>query len=84
MGRHIQKKDRTMKCHVCGGEMAPTRSDMPFKLDQTRIVIIRDLPVLNCGQCGEHAFEDPVMQKIEATLARADRGAELEVVRFAA
>ena len=73
-----------MKCHVCGGHMTPTRSDMPFKLDQTRIVIIRDLPLLHCQQCGEHAFEDAVMKKIEVTLASVDRGAELEVVRYAA
>ncbi len=73
-----------MKCHVCTGSMTETRSDMPFKLDKTRIVIIRDLPVHQCNQCGEHAFEDSVMQRIEAALAKVDRGAELEVVRFAA
>ena len=72
-----------MKCHVCGGEMTPTCSDMPFKLDQTRIVIIRDLPLHQCMQCGEHLFEDAIMRKIETTLAKVDRGAELEVVRFA-
>lgn len=73
-----------MKCHVCGGHMNHAHSDMPFKLDRTRIVIIRDLPVLQCAQCDEQAFEDTVMRKIETTLADADRGAELEIVRFAA
>lgn len=73
-----------MRCHVCGGEMHETRSDMPFKLDRTRIVIIKDLPVLQCAECGEHAFSDPVMAKIEATLANSYSGAELEVVRYAA
>ena len=73
-----------MKCHVCGSHMSHAHSDMPFKLDRTRIVIIRELPVLHCAQCGEHAFEDAVMQKIETTLANVDRGAELEIVRFAA
>jgi YgiT-type zinc finger domain-containing protein len=84
MGRYLQKEDLTMKCHVCGGSMRPTRSDMPFKLDQTRIVIIRDLPVHQCSQCGEHAFDDVVMVRVEETLTKVDRGAELEVVRFAA
>jgi YgiT-type zinc finger domain-containing protein len=73
-----------MKCHVCSSTIIQTRSDMPFKFDQTRIVIIRDLPVHQCSQCGEHAFEDKIMQRIESTLAKSDRGAELEVVRFAA
>ena len=73
-----------MRCHVCGGIMRETRSDMPFKLDQKRIVIIKDLPVLQCGECGEHAFSDHVMAKIEETLAKSDSGAELEVVGYAA
>ena len=73
-----------MRCHVCGGNMQEVRSDMPFKLDSKRIVIIKDLPVLQCGECGEHAFSDPVMEKIEEALANSDSGAELEVVRYAA
>ena len=73
-----------MTCHVCGGEMREARSDMPFKLDRSRIVIIKDLPVLQCAECGEHAFTDPVMVKVEETLAKSDSGAELEVVQFAA
>ena len=73
-----------MKCHSCGGQMHETRSDMPFKLAPTRIVIIKDLPVLQCGECGEHAFSDPVMAKIEEALAKVDASAELEIVKFAA
>ncbi len=73
-----------MRCHVCGGEMKETRADMPFKLAAKRIVIIRDLPTLQCSQCAEHAFSDPVMAKIEAALAKADKGAELEIIAYAA
>lgn len=73
-----------MKCHACGGRMTETVSDMPFKLDAKRIVIIKDLPVYQCTECGEHAFSDPVMQKIEEALANADERAELEIVGYAA
>ena len=73
-----------LRCHVCGGKMHETRSDMPFKLGPTRIVIIKDLPVLHCGECGEHAFIDAVMAKIEEALAKVDESAELEIVKFAA
>ena len=73
-----------MRCHVCSGQMVEVRSDMPFKLDNSRIVIIKDLPVHQCAECSEYAFSDPVMAKIEATLAKSDSGAELEVVRYAA
>ena len=74
----------TIRCHVCGGQMHATRSDMPFKLDHKRIVIIRDLPVLQCAECGERVFADDVMRKIEAALAKVEPDAELEIVRYAA
>lgn len=73
-----------MRCHVCGGRMKETVSDMPFKLDRTRIVIMRDLPVLQCGECGEHAFRDDVMARVDEALKKVDRTAELEIVRYAA
>lgn len=73
-----------MKCHVCGGQMQEMHSDMPFKLDRTRIVIIKELPVLQCGECGEHAFTDTVMAKIDSALEKVDSEAELEIVRYAA
>ena len=73
-----------MKCRVCGGRMTEARSDMPFKLAPSRTVIIKDLPVLQCGECGEHAFSDVVMAKIEAALEKVEQSAELEIVRFAA
>lgn len=73
-----------MKCHVCGGEMSESHSDMPFKLAPTRTVIIKDLPVLLCSECGEYTFTDKVMAKVEEALAKVNSSAELEIVRFAA
>ena len=62
-----------MRCHACGGHMTAIVPDMPFKLDGTRIVIIKNLPVPQCGECGEHAFTDEVMSKIEVALAQVDQ-----------
>ena len=73
-----------MKCRVCGGAMEPAVTDMPFKTGEKRIVILKDLPVLQCGSCGEYAIEDAVMARIDAMLARADQQAELEIFRYAA
>lgn len=72
-----------MKCHVCGGAFEPSVADMPFKADVKRIVIFKDMPVLQCGSCGEYLIEDPVMAKIDAMLAKADQRAELEILRYA-
>ena len=73
-----------MKCYLCGGTMDSQISDMPFKLSPKTIVILKDLPVLQCNNCGEYAIEDPVMEKVEALLSRMDQEAELEIVRFVA
>ncbi len=73
-----------MKCHVCGGEMTATTSDLPFKLAPNRIIIVQDLPVFQCGQCGEYLLEDAVMARVEERLQGVDASAELEIVRYAA
>lgn len=73
-----------MKCHICGGDVQAATADMPFKLDFNRIVILKNLPVLQCGQCGEYLIEDPVMVRVEEMLDGVDASAELEIVRYAA
>jgi YgiT-type zinc finger domain-containing protein len=73
-----------MNCRVCGGALEPKVTDLPFKIGDTTIVIIRATPVLQCGQCGETELEGPAMQRVDSLLAAVDRSAELEVVRFAA
>ena len=47
-------------------------------------VILKNLPVLQCGHCGECATEDPIMEKVETLLSRVDQAAELKIVRLAA
>ena len=73
-----------MKCTVCGAAMKPVTTDLPFKLSNTHIVIVKQLPVLQCTACREYLIEDTVMAKVDGVLERADRTAELEVVRYAA
>ena len=73
-----------MRCHVCGGPLERTVTDLPFKRGAHRTVIVRDLPALVCGQCGEHVLEDDVMARVEALLEGLGDGAELEVIRYAA
>lgn len=73
-----------MKCQVCGGGMQSILSDMPFKTGSRSIVILKEMPVLQCGNCGEFLIEDSVMGQVDTILAKADQGAELEIVPFAA
>lgn len=73
-----------MKCTVCGARMRAISTDLPFKLSEARIVILKQLPVLQCEACREYLIEDTVMARIDSSLARADSTAELEVIRYAA
>lgn len=73
-----------MKCTVCGASMNRITTDLPFKLSEERIVIFKQLPVLQCRACREYLIEDAVMARIDTLLAEADSTAELEVIRYAA
>lgn len=59
-------------------------TDMPFKLSDRTIVILKDLPVLQCGQCVKYVIEDPIMEKVDSLLEKVDPAAELEIVGFSA
>jgi YgiT-type zinc finger domain-containing protein len=73
-----------MKCHICGSELIPIQTDLPFKVSEATIVIVKALPVLQCQSCGEYLLEDSVMQRVDEILDRADVRAELEIIRYAA
>jgi len=77
-------KEVIMKCTVCGARMRAITTDLPFKLSEQRIVILKQLPVLQCETCREYLIEDTVMTRIDTLLAQADSTAELEVIRNAA
>lgn len=73
-----------MNCQVCGGRMEALTTDLPFKLSQKTIVIVRELPVHQCGNCAQFLLDDAVMARVDQVLAAVDRSTELEVVRYAA
>ena len=73
-----------MKCHICGARMESVVTDLPFKISMKSIVILKDLPVQQCGSCGEYLLDDPIMERVEQILERVDPATELEIIRFAA
>lgn len=73
-----------MKCLVCGSRLQATTTDLPFKVTEKTIVILKQLPVLQCRGCSEYLIEDAVLAKVEDLLANADTTAELEIIPFAA
>ncbi len=73
-----------MRCGVCGSGLRPLITVLPFKVSDSTIVILKDLPVLQCDNCSEYLLEDSVMQRVEKILEGADAAAELEIIRYAA
>ncbi len=73
-----------MKCHICGAAMRAVVTDLPFKVSDSSIVVLKGLPVLQCGNCTEFLLEDCVMRRVETILEKADAAVELQVVRYAA
>ncbi len=73
-----------MKCTVCGAKMNHVVSDLPFKTTDHTIVILKGLPVLQCGNCTEYLIEDGILSRVDEILATVGATAELEVIRYAA
>jgi YgiT-type zinc finger domain-containing protein len=85
MGRRFEDKEAiNMKCHVCGSKMQKVTTDIPFKANQSTIVIMKDLPVYECENCSEHLLDDPVLKRVEKIIKNVDTAAELEVIKYAA
>jgi YgiT-type zinc finger domain-containing protein len=73
-----------MKCHQCGFDMQAGVTNLPFKVRESTIIIVKDLPVLQCVNCNEYLLEDVVMEQVDRILEGADTSAELEVIKYAA
>lgn len=72
-----------MICHICGGKLEKVVTNLPFKINHDSIIIVKQLPVLQCVNCSEYVIEDEVMQKVDSILNRIDATAELEVLNYA-
>jgi YgiT-type zinc finger domain-containing protein len=84
VGSRFQKKEKEMKCRRCGAEMEHVDTNLPFKVRESSIVIIKDLPVWQCGNCSEYLIEDGVMAKVDILLGRVDASVEVEILSYAA
>jgi YgiT-type zinc finger domain-containing protein len=64
--------------------MKSITTDLPFKTNVTTIVIMKELPVIQCVGCSEYLLDDPVLERVDAIIKKVDTAAELEVIRYAA
>ena len=73
-----------MKCRVCGAALRASITDLPFKVSDRTIVILKDLPVDQCEACSEYLIGDAVFARVETLLSGVDASVELEIIPFAA
>jgi YgiT-type zinc finger domain-containing protein len=73
-----------MKCYICAGNMEQIKTDLPFKLDEHQILVVKGLPVTQCSSCGEFLISDQVMESLDNLIVAMDKNAELEIKRYAA
>lgn len=52
------------KCPVCGGAMNEDLVTHPQEYEG-RIILLENVPVLACGQCGEVMIKPEVLEKIQ-------------------
>lgn len=72
-----------MICHKCGGKLEKVITDLPFKVRHDCIIIIKELPVLQCQNCNEYLIEDSVMENVDRILDKIDETTELEIHSYA-
>jgi YgiT-type zinc finger domain-containing protein len=73
-----------MKCHLCGTQMKPVVADLPFRVNRSVMIIIRELPLLECGECSAYALQDVVMERVHAMVQGLTPPSHLDGVRYTA
>jgi YgiT-type zinc finger domain-containing protein len=73
-----------MKCRVCGRLLHLTTTDLPFKVRDRTIVILKSLPVAQCEGCSEYLIADAAFAKVEELLSKVNTSVEVEIIPFAA
>jgi YgiT-type zinc finger domain-containing protein len=84
MAQGLQDKEEAMRCYQCGAKMEQVTTDLPFKIHTHSIVIVKNLPVWQCGNCNEYLLEDTVMNRVDGLINKVDASVEVEILSYAA
>jgi YgiT-type zinc finger domain-containing protein len=80
----IQKEREAMKCRVCGAVHLRIKTDLPFKTGEHTIVVMKGIPVYQCGHCAEYSLDDATVARVDELLAHVGPSTEVEIISFAA
>lgn len=64
----LTEDDFAVPCFQCGANPEEVVTNLPFKISRHAIVIVKQLPVLQCERCSEYLLEDSVMERVDLIL----------------
>ncbi len=62
-----------MTCPSCKAEMVNGKTNLPYELDNDRVIVIKDVPALVCPQCNEIFIEAHVLRIVEKLITAAEK-----------
>lgn len=62
-----------MKCPLCKGKMKKGKTTLPFEMGKEGMIVIKDVPALVCGQCGDAFVEMEVAKQVEQLIQTAKK-----------
>jgi YgiT-type zinc finger domain-containing protein len=69
-------------CPLCGGGKKPGKTIFTAMAGEC-VLVVRDVPALICGQCGEDWIEDKIAERLETIVDDAKkRHLQVEVAAF--
>ena len=58
-------------------------ADLPLKINEGAIVIMKGVPLFQCNSCSEYVMDCNVMKHVDEILEKVDAETELEVIEYA-
>lgn len=73
-----------MNCLLCKGDMSEATTTFTVTLEHT-IIVIKNVPCLKCGQCGEEVFPFEVTRRLETIIdGFKESASEISIINYSA
>jgi YgiT-type zinc finger domain-containing protein len=83
MGRRLFKEKKFMKCPLCKAGMTKSKTSLPYEIGEDSLIVIKDVPAIVCGQCGEFFIEIHTVRIVEQMITTAkENGFRLGFVQY--
>jgi len=60
-----------MKCLYCKSNLKESKTALTFQMENDRIIVVKDVPVLICEECGEESIDIKESKIVEQLVHKA-------------